>query len=253
MLKVLLCSQPVRTGWVGGSAFSTVAHGGLIAAAVLTTGGVSAPVREKRDAVLPTERVTYLVSPPPLPLVVPKNAPRKDAPVHRAPKPAVLVAPDAAPAQSAIDQSIAALNVPAIPDLAPLADKWLTQPDALSTGQSNTTEIVMERLALSRPADGLYTGDMVEESVRPERGNPTPRYPEQLERMGIEGDFLIHFVVDSTGHVDKNRIEFPSSMHQLFAESVRDALLRSHYVPARVGGTPVSQLVVQEFRFTIRR
>jgi TonB family protein len=90
---------------------------------------------------------------------------------------------------------------------------------------------------------------MVERIVAAAPGNPEPRYPEPLRRMGVEGRFVVRFVVDTTGQVEENQIEFPSTAHRLFVESVRTALLRSRYFPAMLGGRRVAQLVEQEFRF----
>jgi TonB family protein len=90
-------------------------------------------------------------------------------------------------------------------------------------------------------------------SVAPKRGNPLPRYPSSLRDMGVEGAFVVRFVVDSTGRVPDDKINFPNSMHRLFADAVRNALRRSRYTPARVGGQPVTELVVQEFRFQIHK
>jgi len=102
------------------------------------------------------------------------------------------------------------------------------------------------------PQNGVYTEDAVDRTVLPRRGNPVPRYPSALADIGVEGDFVVMFVVDSTGIVRNDEIRFPTSMHRLFAEAVRNALLRSRYTPAFYGGRKVPQEVVQEFRFTLR-
>jgi TonB family protein len=70
-----------------------------------------------------------------------------------------------------------------------------------------------------------------------------------LRRQGVEASFVVRFVVDTTGQVDENKIEFPTTAHRLFVESVKAALLRSRYFPAVLGGRHVAQLVQQEFRF----
>jgi TonB family protein len=112
---------------------------------------------------------------------------------------------------------------------------------------------MLARTGYVRPENGIYTESMVERSVEPRHGNPTPNYPRILQDMGIEGDFVVKYVVDSTGVVMEDRIEFPSAMHRLFAEAVRAALRRSRYNPASIAGERVPQMVIQEFRFTIGR
>jgi hypothetical protein len=71
--------------------------------------------------------------------------------------------------------------------------------------------------------------------------------------MGVEGAFIVRFVVDSSGAVPADRIEFPSTMHRLFVGAVRTALLKSHYAPAMIAGHVVAQQVIQEFRFEMGR
>jgi hypothetical protein len=48
-------------------------------------------------------------------------------------------------------------------------------------------------------------------------------------------------------------ITFSAATHPLFAEAVRQALLRSRHLPATLGDRPVRQLVEQRFAFTLRR
>lgn len=252
MFRVLVASQPFRTGWLGGTAFSTVTHGALIAAALAATGGrATTSVRETRESV--AERITYLLprAPELRPLIGPSGESR-DA-IAETKKAAAPVVSDFAAVREAIDQSI---DVPAVsvdPDLNPMISTWLTRPDALSTPGPSSTDLVLARAALSRPENGVYSMDMVEVSVAPKRGNPLPRYPSALRDLGIEGSFVVRFVVDSTGKVPDNKIDFPSTMHRLFADAVRTALRRSRYIPARVGGQPVTELVVQEFRFEMQK
>src|SRR5262249_33015256 len=102
-------------------------------------------------------------------------------------------------------------------------------------------------------AYGAYSAEVVDRVVTPLTDNPRPVYPSSLERQGIEADFTVKFVVDSTGRVDGSTLEVPTSVHSLFADAVRYALSRSRYLPATLGGRPVRQLVAQEFVFRMRR
>src|ERR1044071_1251236 len=58
MLRVLIASQPARAGWLGGTTFSTVTHGALIALAVVSSASSVSPVREERAAEV--ERIAYV-------------------------------------------------------------------------------------------------------------------------------------------------------------------------------------------------
>ena len=251
MFQVLMASQPVRTGWLSSTAFSTVTHGALITAALMTTGRVASSVRETRD--VDVQHITYVIPRALKVIPIPRVATESPKATERAAKndeqPAV---PDFAAAQDAIDRAI---EVPDVvePDLSAMMSDWLAKPDALSTPGPNLAETVIARTGVVRPADGLYTSETVEVGVEPKRGNPLPRYPSVLRDMGVEGSFTVHFVVDSTGQVPDDKIDFPKSMHRLFADAVRTALRRSSYLPARVAGQPVAQLVTQEFRFVIRQ
>jgi TonB family protein len=108
--------------------------------------------------------------------------------------------------------------------------------------------------ALTHPGKGnAYGADVVEKIAWPEKGNPKPRYPDVLQRQGVEGSFVVEFVVDSTGKVDEKTLNFPSSTHPMFLRAVRDALLHSRFFPAELGGTHVRQLVQQQFSFVLLR
>jgi protein TonB len=105
-----------------------------------------------------------------------------------------------------------------------------------------------------RPNSGsAYTEDVVEKVVAPYGSNPRPHYPASLQSASIEGSFVVRFVVDSSGRVDAKTLEFPTEIHRLFLKAIRDALLRSRFLPAELGGQRVGQLVQQRFTFLIER
>jgi TonB family protein len=236
---------------MGSTAFSTVTHGALIAAALSSTGHVATAVHETRAAV--AEPIVYVQPRARQPRIAFRRAGELPDPGAKSEKETAPKLPDLGALNDAIDQALSTPEVALEPDLNPMMMAWLTQPDALSTRGTSSTELVMARTALERPPSGIYSPDMVEVSVAPKRGNPLPRYPTALRDMGIEGAFVVRFVVDSTGRVPDDKIDFPSTMHQLFADAVRTALHHSRYVPALVGGRPVTELVVQEFRFVMRK
>ena len=62
---------------------------------------------------------------------------------------------------------------------------------------------------------------------------------------------LEHHPDPAKAGVPEDKIEFPNTMHRLFASAVRAALLKSHYAPAMIAGHFVSQQVIQEFRFEV--
>jgi TonB family protein len=227
-------------------------HGTLITAALMATGKVVTSVHETRETAI--ERIAYIIPRAPDVTAIPRNAVEsKTATEHAAKQVEKPAVPDFAAVQDAIDQAIEVPDVQIEPDLSSMMAEWLAKPDALSTPGPDLVEMLMSRAALARPDDGLYTNDNVEVGVAPKSGNPTPRYPSVLRDLGVEGAFVVRFIVDSTGKVSDDKIDFPSTMHRLFADAVRTALRRSRYFPARVGGQAVAELVSQEFRFEIRQ
>jgi len=248
-----MASQPARTGWFGGTTFSAVTHGALIALAVVSSGTGVASVHEERAAEH-VERVTYLVPTPPAVSGTPRSTGSAPTVAEQA-----AAERDAAIAaiQSIRDAVDAAATIPDLStatDLTAVTDAWLTRPDGMtSDGQHTAASVLNLKSGFVAPANGVYTADLVEHSIEPKRGNPKPRYPTQLANLGVEGTFMVKFVVDSVGEVPDSTIEFPSAMHRLFAAAVRTALLHSHYLPARIGERRVQQEVVQEFNFSMGR
>ncbi len=82
---------------------------------------------------------------------------------------------------------------------------------------------------------------------------PPLRYPEMLKQAGFEGDVMLDFVIDTTGHVEPRSIQVVSSPHPLFEAAARDAILGSVYRPAQLGGVPVRARVQQPLSFAIQQ
>jgi TonB family protein len=230
----------------------------LIAIAVVATGKTVTSVREKRAAE-PLERITYVK-----PELIAEDLRRAEA-AKRVAAARQAAERAAADAERRRDQTLAMLkriadtpiDVPEItmqPDLTAVADTWLAQSDGIAMPTMSVNDLLGAKAGgFVRPTNGVYDEASVERSVKPRRGNPKPRYPSALADMGIEGAFMVRFVVDSTGDVPEDKIEFPNTMHRLFASAVRTALLKSHYMPAMIAGHFVAQQVVQEFRFEVGR
>jgi TonB family protein len=102
-------------------------------------------------------------------------------------------------------------------------------------------------------SDSIYTAPAVDKAVMPHAGNPVPAYPPSLRAASIEGSVVARFVVDTAGRAEPKSITFAEATHPLFADAVRQALLRSRYLPALVDGRPVRQLVEQRFAFALNR
>jgi protein TonB len=249
MLHRLFASHAPRVSTAGSTTFSAITHATLIALAVsLTRPGAGSGVRGRLHEIA-TERITY-VSPARLASAVAEAVRRARDAVARAA--ALSNIPKLSFGADAMVASIELPDIDLDANIAAMTRSWLAEPDGLADS-SSTAESLAALVGDARPGatptGGAYSPDMVERIVAPAPGNPEPAYPDALRRQGVEASFVVRFVVDTTGQVDENKIEFPTTAHRLFVESVKAALRRSRYFPAVLGGRRVAQLVQQEFRF----
>jgi len=103
-----------------------------------------------------------------------------------------------------------------------------------------------------QPADQPYFEFQVEQAVTVS-GSVQPRYPDVLRRAGVEGEVLVQFVVGPDGRADVGSLKVLKQSHELFTQSVRNALPMMRFNAAKVGGRPVRQLVQAPFAFTIAK
>lgn len=101
-------------------------------------------------------------------------------------------------------------------------------------------------------------------AVRPDRAVPAA-YPSSAQNGGVEGFVVLQFVVDQNGRVELPTVRdvWPSDRPRLTGDLLRyyeefqnatvRGLRRATYVPARVGGCAVPQLVQQAFEFKMSR
>lgn len=102
------------------------------------------------------------------------------------------------------------------------------------------------------PTDTVYFEHEVAKPVAPEN-NVSPAYPSDLQQRGIEGSFVVEFVVDTLGRAEPGSLRVLQPAHQQFVTSVRRALPRMRFLPAEREGRRVRQLVHQAFAFAIGR
>jgi protein TonB len=252
MLNIFVSSQVTRWGTArfGVASFSVLAHASLITFAVVESGRSSASTGAPA-VVAPVEHLQFMSV---RELARGTAVLRKSALAHAAKKAATLLVPDLTKLHVVVDATLAAL--PKVPD-ATIDDDLTSQvTHSDDFGEIDTGKLVDGSVmyALSHPGpDGAYSEDIVEKRAWPREDNPRPRYPDALRRAGVEGSFVVEFVVDSTGRVDPKSLSFPKAAHPQFLRAVRDALLRSRYFPAELAGLRVRQLVSQQFTFVIAR
>lgn len=96
----------------------------------------------------------------------------------------------------------------------------------------------------------VYTADQVDEPARADSAAPvTPLYPDPLYKERVPGHVLAEFVVDTAGAPEPETIGIVSATDPRFAASVMRALSDARFIPARLHGRPVRQLVHQPFAF----
>ena len=102
-------------------------------------------------------------------------------------------------------------------------------------------------------ADNVYTSFEVDNVVEISAGSVVPQYPPDLLARGVQGQVTVRFVVDTSGSADVASIEIVDASDPRFAASVRAALPRMRFSPARLNGRRVRQKVEQPFRFNVDR
>ena len=244
---------------VGGLFTSVALHGGVVALAVAATAPrLTRPVAVRSPGV---ERVVFIGIPHVDPLGVAASAARAVRHARHGRGLARLAARtttrvvtrDLAAALALTDASLLAvidavqLDVPDV-DLASRAS------GGIEFARDAIEEFSGRVKFARRPNVGdAYTEDIVEKVVAPFGNNPRPHYPARLQADAVEGSFVVRFVVDSVGRVESKSLQFPATTHRLFMQSIRDALLRSRFLPAELAGRRVPQLVQQRFSFTLER
>jgi protein TonB len=238
MFNQLLESKAKKQKLAGGTLFSMVLHGGLIAAAVAATAGAGIAddksksekiqfVEMKKEAPKPKPKEP---PPPPPKEVVMKAPPPKGFQVLRAPVEIPIKIPD-------IDLS------KKVTDEADFSGKGVK--GGIAKGVEGGTAVV--------DPNQTYFEFQVEKPVAQIPGTGAPRYPDALRSSGVEGEVQAQFVVNEEGRADTGTFKVLKATNDLFASAVRSALPNMRFYPAEVGGKKVKQLVQQSFQFRLDR
>ena len=165
------------------------------------------------------------------------------------PPPDVVVAP---PPPKGFQVLTAPVEIPdVIPDI-DLSKKVTDEADFSGKGVAGGVAKGKEGGAVVQ-SDQPYFEFQVEKPVVPAPGSISPRYPDMLRQAGVEGEVLAQFVVDTTGKAEAGSLKILKSSHDMFVQSVKNALPQMKFIPAEVGGRKVKQLVQQPFTFSISK
>jgi len=77
-----------------------------------------------------------------------------------------------------------------------------------------------------------------------------PQYPWEAQHQGIQGHVYVEFLVAPDGHPRLPRILYALPAG-LFDSTVRDSVMRSSFLPARINGVPTATTVSMFYNFTM--
>jgi bla regulator protein blaR1 len=122
--------------------------------------------------------------------------------------------------------------------------------EATSSAQSQRVKSAKEPVVVG--ANQAYFEFQVEKQAAVARA-AQPRYPDMLRAANVEGEVLAQFVVDTMGKAEMSSFKVIKTSHDLFSNSVRDALPQMTFHPAAVGGRKVRQVVQMPFQYALSR
>ncbi|HMA20606.1 MAG TPA: TonB family protein [Gemmatimonadaceae bacterium] len=239
MFNQLIESKPHKQKMAGGTMFSLVFHGALIATAVVLTA--RAGIADDKTKAEKIQFVEMKKEPPKPKPKEPPPPPPKDV-VVKAPPPKgfqVLRAPVEIPIK--------------IPDI-DLSKKVTDEADFSGKGvKGGVAKGVEGGVPQVIDANQTYYEFQVEKPVAQIPGTGAPRYPDALRSSGVEGEVQAQFVVNEEGKADVGTFKVLKATNDLFANAVRSALPNMRFYAAEVGGKKVKQLVQQSFQFKLDR
>lgn len=237
MFNNLIESKPKKQKTTGGLILSGVIHALLITAAVFGTLQAKEQLEKPKAEKVEFVEMKKKDEPPP-----PKEEPK--------PMPKDVVA--APPPPKGFQVLTAPIKVPdVLPDI-DLSKKVTDEADF--SGKGVAGGVAKGVVGGTAPVtDQPYFEFQVEKQVSPAPGTSPPRYPDMLKSANVEGEVLAQFVVDTTGRAEMSTFKVLKSSHELFTQSVRNALGNMRFYPAEIGGRKVKQMVQQPFTFSLTK
>jgi len=221
MFNNLLESKPKKEKRGGGTVTSIVLHSIVVGLAVYATANAAIQNEKPRQ-----EKIDFVETPKDEP------PPPKDEPPPP-PPPDIVAAP---PPPKGFQVLTAPVEIPdVIPDI-DLSKKVTDENDFSGKGVAGGVAKGVEGGKAVVQSDQPYFEFQVEKPVVPAPGSTSPRYPDMLRQAGVEGEVLAQFVVDTTGRAEAGSLKILKSSHDLFVQSVKNALPQMKFIPAEVGG-----------------
>lgn len=110
-----------------------------------------------------------------------------------------------------------------------------------------------ESTVLGKPLHRGVSAPTSDLEAKPIPGTASPRYPDMLRSANVEGEVLAQFVIDENGKVDMGTFKVLKSTHELFTNSVKDALTIMRFTPPELNGKKVRKMVQMPFEFRLNR
>lgn len=142
-------------------------------------------------------------------------------------------------------------DVPATIDVAAMPPERMNVADFSGRGVLGG---IADGIEPSRLATGPSVGDVIDASIadQPPYLLPDqlgPGYPEQLRDAAPDGLVVVRFIIDTLGRAERASVNVVSATDSLFTASVRTALERLRFAPARLSGQRVRARVEQRYEF----
>jgi protein TonB len=119
---------------------------------------------------------------------------------------------------------------------------------ALATKDHDDAPALAER---SFEPDATFQEYEVDSAATRDPASGGPVYPDDLRQKGVQGEVVVEFTVDTTGHADSATFTVVEATHPEFAAAVREALPRMLFTPAVTRGRRVRQLVRLPMKFKL--
>ena len=148
--------------------------------------------------------------------------------------------PTTAQRLAAVEASVAKpIASVALPTLRKVIVPTIAMPNADSVMRASAKGAHDAAPEMMRPSQSLGAPSPVEDGVVTPPvmigSAPAPHFPDELRAQGLEGEVVVRFRVDETGHIDRSSMQVVQSPHALFTAAVRNVLSKFRFEPAHAG------------------
>jgi len=227
MFENLIESKRKRQKSVGEIAFSLLIHGAIGYGAIAASGKVAAEVKG-----IVQQDIDFATAPPPPPppeIEVPKNVVVTETPPLKGFQ-TVMPPKD-------IPDKIPEINLNEKFNKADFSGKG--EVGGVAAGVEGGTPVTV---------DEVYEASQVEENVDIVEEFPI-KFPPVLRAAGITGEVTAQWIVGLDGKPEEKSIKILKSANKGFEAPTKEAIMKTKYKPAKIGGKPVRVWVQRTFKF----